>query len=61
MPQNFLDPNFSNLKHKFKYTTFKDVNNNDIVIINKYLPNNEHSLILMAKELWEIVKPRILN
>jgi hypothetical protein len=57
----FLDPNKSNLKNKFQHTTFKDKNNNDIVIINKYLPNNQHSLILMANELSEIVKPTVLN
>ena len=57
----FLNINKSNLKNKFQHTTLKDKNNKDIVIINKYLPNNQLSLIRMSKELKEIVEPLVLN
>ena len=50
----------SNLKNKFKHDISKDKKNRDIVIINRYHPNNVHSLLLMAQELKEIVERRVL-
>jgi hypothetical protein len=52
----------SNLKNMFIYDKYKDKkNNNEIVIIDRYNPNNILELIRMTKELKEIVKPLVLN
>ena len=47
----------SNLKNEFR--NFHD--DGKIIIIDRYDPSNIHSLLLMAKELKEIVEPRVLN
>jgi hypothetical protein len=47
----------SNLKNEFR--NFHD--DGRIIIIDRYDPSNVHSLLSMAKELREIVEPKVLN
>ena len=56
--QEFMN---SNLEKVFKYDKIKDQKNNEIVIIDRYHPKNIQLLLRMAKELKEIVEPRVLN
>ena len=49
------------LKNKFVSKEFIGKDNKPIIIINRYNPNNIQSLIIMAKQLKEIVETRILH
>ena len=51
----------SDLKMKYKYDIIKDKENNEIVIIDRYHPNNVLELIRMTKELKSIIEPLVLN
>jgi hypothetical protein len=50
---------FRNSGLKKEFSNFHD--DGKIVIIDRYDPSNLHSLLLMAKELKEIVEPIVLN
>jgi hypothetical protein len=49
------------LKNKFISKEFTGKDNKPIIIIDRYNPNNMQSLIIMAKQLKEIVEAQILH